>query len=104
MIIGISTGYNIRPEGLKLTKEAVWGKFDENYEMVDCGMVIGRSDQKCPVFGDMIPYKSVTIMCTKDQEAEVLYWIDYVQGVNAISARMEIGANQVALRANYMAW
>lgn len=94
------------PESTELTKEDVWGKYDlDTGTRIHKGMIVARSKEVCPHFGDTVPYKSVTVVCDAPQEAAVSYWLDYVQGGNSISDRKELlEGKQVALRADYQCW
>jgi hypothetical protein len=108
----------------KLTMDDVWGKFDDNLNLISRGMVVAQGyigDQYyekglehwknklklsnvCPVWGDEIPYKSVTVICNKEQEDEVRYWLCYVHGGGAVEKWKELPGNKVAIRSNYMCW
>lgn len=93
------------PEAKKLSKDDVFGIFDlEKMEKVSKGMVVASSDEFCPHFGDIVPYKSVTVVCRRDQVDEVSYWLEYVQGAGSITETKAINDLQVALRADYMCW
>lgn len=87
-----------------LTKEDVWGKFNENFEKISNGMIIARSKERCPIFGDVLPYKSVTVSCKPELEGEVIYWLEYVQGSDCISYRAELESGNIVMRANYQCW
>lgn len=97
---------NLRKNSNKknITKEDVWGKVNENFEKIDNGMIIARYNAKCPVFKDIIPYKSVTVVCKPEEENEVIYWLEYVQGMDCISRRAELENGDIALRADYQCW
>ena len=86
-----------------LQKWDVWGLFTDDHERVHSGMVVARQDTLCPVWGDVVPYKSATIVCQPDQEGEVDYWIGYVQG-GGPSARKVLDDGRIALRSDYHAW
>lgn len=89
----------------KITKEDVWGLYNtETFEIISDGMIVSRSDAICSVFNDKVPYKSVTIVCDKALYTDVAYWIEYVQGANAISNTLELQDNKIAIRADYMCW
>jgi len=92
------------PEAQKLTKEGVWGRFDENAGKIIGGMVVARSGDYCSVFGDEVPYKSVTVVCREDQYHEVLYWLEFVHGAESVSGVAGIGDGKLAIRSNYMCW
>jgi len=102
MQIMLSSNYSVNP-GTTITKEDVWGKYDDvNHKIIDEGMVVARQG-KCPIFGDELPYKSVTLVCTDDQLYDVLYWIDYVHGANSVSKILTMD-DGIAIRSDYMAW
>jgi hypothetical protein len=102
------------PKAKALTLEDVWGKYNANTMTQDsCGMVVARGNpetpKKCPIWGDDLPYKSVTVVCREDQEQDVVYWLEYVQGNNCISRRSELskrkyGKGMIALRSDYQCW
>jgi len=90
---------------MKLTKEDVWGKYDEDtHECVSKGMIVARTDEICPIFGDKVPYKSVTVVCAEGQYDEVVEWLIYVHGGDCISQMKELGGGKVALRSDYKCW
>lgn len=94
------------PEAKKLTKEDVWGKWDDNtHKRLSEGMIVAQTDQICPIWRDKVPYKSVTVICSPEQETEVRYWLEYVHGGNSVSRWKEIKQGKekkIALRSNYM--
>lgn len=93
------------PEAKKLTKDDVFGVYDvEKGERVSKGMIVASSGDSCPHFSDIVPYKSVTVVCSKNQVGEVSYWLEFVQGAGCISETKQVNDLQVALRANYMCW
>lgn len=104
----IINGYVSMPIGdepEKLKMEDVWGKFDKiTSKKISKGMIVARSEEQCPHFGDEVPYKSVTVVCSEDQVSEVIYWLDYVQGGDSIVSTKEIGNNKLAIRSDYMCW
>jgi len=105
----------------KLTQEDVWGKYEESHwkggipnttwipgrrkskGMIVASSVKGYSDV-CPVWHDKIPYKSVTIICDKQQEGDCEYWLEYVHGGGSVTRRKELSKGKVALRSDYQAW
>lgn len=85
-------------------KADVFGDFDhETFKKINDGMVVAKTDDVCPIFGDVVPYKSVTVICMKSQESEVRYWLSYVHGGPA-SKRFELPDDRVAIRSDYQAW
>lgn len=89
---------------VKLTKEDVWGSFDENHKKLSDGMIVARSEDNCPVWKDKIPFKSVTVVCTVEQQAEVTYWLGYVHGADSVSRVRGIGDGKIAIRSDYQCW
>lgn len=88
----------------KVQKADVFGDFDhDTLKKLGDGMVVARSEQKCPVFGDTVPYKSVTVVFDADQEADVAYWLAYVHG-GPYARRKVLEDGRVALRSDYQAW
>ena len=89
----------------KLRQEDVWGKYDEaTYKMIHRGMVVARSDETCPVWGDTPGYKSVTVICTKKQEQDVRYWLEFVHGNDCVLMAKTLADGRVAIRSDYMCW
>lgn len=86
------------PEAKKITKEDVWGGIGQN------GMIVARTDDKCPYFKDKVPYKSVTVVCDKDQVHEVTYWLEYVHGAHSVSKTKDLKNGKVAMRSDYKCW
>lgn len=83
---------------MKVSKEDVWG--NEN----DDGLIIAKSNQKCPIFNDVIPYKSSTLVCDSSIKDEVIYWLDYVLGGGSVSKTKEFEDGKIAIRADYQCW
>lgn len=87
----------------KLTKEDVWGKFEGNKQLSK-GMIVANSGEKCPIWKDKVPYKSVTVICDKKDFGLVQYWVSYVHGGNSISKIKNLPDNKIAIRSDYMCW
>lgn len=95
--------------GFRVTKDAVFGKFDENHERIDAGMVVARTGDICPIWGDEVRYKSVTIVVPEEyvrehRVIEVIYWLTFVHGENSVSRRWSLPDGTVAIRSDYMCW
>lgn len=91
------------PHNLK--KEDVWGNgIPDKNGNINKGMKAAIYNQVCPVWGDIVPYKSTTFICPRNKENEVIYWIEYVYGCDCISNRKELDDLRVALRADYQYW
>lgn len=94
----------IEPLRKELTENDIWGEFDENHVRINDGMIVGRHRERCPVWQDIIGYKSVTVICKSDQEIEVSYWLEYVHGANSVKKRKDLGNSRIALRSDYQCW
>jgi len=105
------------PEAKNLTKEDVWGAHEMESEYIPKipikwihhGMLVATSGDDglpnvCPVWGDELRYKSVTIICRPSLEQEARYWLEYVHGGGSVSRRKVISKNEIALRSDYQAW
>ena len=96
------------PVAKTLTKDDVWGVYDiDKGKRVSNGMIVAREDDKCPIFKDIVPYKSATLVCKLEQEYDVEYWSDFVQGGGSVSDRKELKGKDkgmVALRTDYQCW
>lgn len=116
-----------RPNGFKLYKSDVWGKWDEEtHECIDNGMIVARGlpsvdrhfteedreeflsrpnslPDKCPIWDDLLPYKSVTAVCQPDQQEEVEYWLSYVHGGGPTKIK-HLPDGRIAIRSDYQAW
>lgn len=105
----------------KLTQEDVWGKVEESHwkggilngewipsRRVSKGMIVASQTKgypdKCPIWHDKIPYKSVTVVCGVLQEPDVEYWLDFVLGTNSVSRRKVLPKGKLALRSDYKCW
>ena len=94
-----------KPEGFTLGKEDVWGEFHEiTYEKLSDGMIVARTDEICPIFGDKVPFKSVTVVCDKEQYDEVEYWLMYVHGGGCVQAERDLPDGRIAIRSDYQCW
>lgn len=94
-----------QPKDYSLTKEDVWGEFNiYTGEKLSKGMIVARYNETCPVFKDIVPYKSVTIVGPLDKQDELEYWLDYVNGGESISKVKTLDNNRVAIRSDYMCW
>jgi hypothetical protein len=104
------------PRAKNLTKEQVWGLWEEG-KNVEVGMIVAKGydlsnrdiansmpyPQVCPVFLDKLPYKSVTVVCAPSKKDEVIYWLEYVLGGGCVQQICRY-KNGIAIRANYMCW
>ena len=107
----------------KLTKEDVWGTFDANHKLVHRGMIVAQgmpsnmnpAEKKkiqdeikvsdvCPVWKDILPYKSVTVVCDVKQRDEVIGWLSYVHGGDCIAQEKALSKGMYAIRSDYQCW
>lgn len=93
------------PEPTEMTKDDVWGKWDEEHNIrVKDGMIVAHTGDICPIFGDKVPYKSVTVVCKEEEFESVKYWLEYVHGYDCISKMKEMEENKIAIRSEYQCW
>lgn len=95
----------------ELTKDDVWGIFDiDKMEYETTGMMVGSSSvalesmNVCPIWGDTLKYKSATFVCEREQELDVIEWLEYVHGGGCISRRKVLPDGKIALRSDYQCW
>jgi hypothetical protein len=92
-------------EAKTLTQDDVWGEFDDfSQKKISNGMIVARSGEICPIFKDKVPFKSVTVVCNKNQVPEVQYWLEYVHGGNSVSMMKQLNNGKVAIRSDYQCW
>jgi len=107
----------------KVTKDDVWGKYTDDLKLLDRGMIVAQgyigdkyyeeglgawkkkvqTTNVCPVWKDELPYKSVTVVCLKEQEDEVKYWLSHVHGGESEKTKT-LPDGKVAIRSNYQCW
>jgi hypothetical protein len=89
----------------KLTKQDVWGSFDETtHEKLSDGMIVARYKDICPIWKDELPNKSVTVICTETQFNEVSSWLEYVHGAESVTKAKTLPEGKIALRSDYKCW
>lgn len=89
-------------ESCRIQKADAWGDFDhDTFKKLSDGMIVARADDICPVFGDEVPYKSVTVICNKDDYDEVCYWLEYVHGGDCISNEKTLPDGRIGIRSDY---
>jgi hypothetical protein len=66
--------------------------------------VVEPIPQRCPVMGDLLPYKSVSVICEEKDYNAVTYWLEYVQGGGCVSNEKKLDDGKIFIRSNYMAW
>ncbi len=107
----------------KIKQEDVWGTFDlTQSKRTSKGMIVAQGysftqeeydahplraeffPRICPIWRDELPYKSVTVVCDREQEREVRHWLSYVHGGGNIEKVKELPDNKIAIRSNYMCW
>ena len=109
MEIKFSVSQPTVPVAKRLTQDDVFGVYDhDKKERTSDGMIVASLMKDfpdiCPIFGDELPYKSLTVVCALIQEEDVTYWLEYVKGANCVSKRKLLPNMRVALRADYMCW
>ena len=82
--------------GRKSDEDPCW-VFDEPY-------LVARQRERCPVWGDEVPFKSVTVIVDADDEGDAEYSLGYVHGGDCVSRRKELKDGRVALRSDYQCW
>jgi len=65
---------------------------------------VARYQDRCPVWGDEVPYKSVTVVVGASDEEDAEYSLEYVHGGGSVSRRKELKDGRVALRSDYQCW
>lgn len=89
----------------KIQKADVWGDFDHDTgKSLGDGMIVARADDICPVWGDKIPYKSVTVICNVEDCGDVAYWLEYVHGYGCMSMDKTLPDGRIAVRSDYQCW
>jgi len=68
-----------------------------------------KSDDKpipmvCPIMGDKLPYKSVSVVCKVEDFEAVEYWLSYVHGGGCIEFTKDLEDGTMLVRSNYMCW
>ena len=88
----------------------VFGKREERggeVVRVDDGMVVAHGKPykavKCPIFRDVIPYKSGTVVCSKEQLPGVLQHLMNAHG-GSHSGEKVLSDGRIAIRSDYQAW
>lgn len=94
-----------KPNHFKLEKDDVWGAWDGT-KKIKKGLIVAHTDQRCPIFGDAVPYKSVTIVFDPEKYPydEVTYWLSYVHGGGCIDKEIVLDDGKIAIRSDYQCW
>ena len=92
-----------------LTQEDVWGRYNmETHTRESKGMIVASSCEGypdiCPVWGDKMLFKSVTVICDIEQQTEVAYWLEFVHGGNSITKSKILDNGKIAFRSDYQCW
>ena len=64
---------------------------------------VAATDDVCPVWGDTLPYKSVTVAVPADEEHAAAYCLAMAHGAGW-SRRKVLQDGRVSLRSNYQGW
>jgi hypothetical protein len=109
-----------------ISMEDVWGTFSESpSKRLTNGMLVAQglpykenspealkiqnnSDdsplpQRCPIWNDLLPYKSVTVVCDEKDLNATTRWLSYVHG-GSHSNLKNLPDGKVAIRSDYQAW
>jgi hypothetical protein len=112
-----------------ITKDDVWGEFtgiDDprgTHVKISKGMITaqgipyepdspeGKALSKkigapavCPMTKAPLPFKSVNVVCKKEDQQAVEYWLEYVHGGGCVEFTVAVEGDRVLIRSNYMAW
>lgn len=94
-----------KPNQLTVEKESVFGTFcEKSSSMLDSGMILARNETVCPVWGDVLGFKSTTLICPPEDYDSVVYWCEYVNGAGSVSKTKTLDDGRIALRSDYMCW
>jgi len=66
--------------------------------------LLARTGDRCPVWGDEIPYKSVTVLVPAGMLSEAVFSLEYVHGGGSISRQKLMPDGMCALRSDYQCW
>lgn len=58
----------------------------------------------CPILGDKLPYKSVSVVCKVEDYNAVEYWLEYVHGGGCVERVVDLKDGMMLVRSNYMCW
>jgi len=111
------------PEPMSLTKEDVWGEkgrpplaphvpngWPERPSLKNPrGRIVQNSiprdeDHVCPIWGDILGPKDVTVVCHEDEADEVEYWLEHVHGGGCVVDYRDLPDGMVAMRSEYQCW
>jgi hypothetical protein len=92
-----------------ITQEDVWGTWDdERNKRTSKGMIVASEmkgyPDRCPIWKDKVPHKSVTVVCKKEQVPDVVYWLEFVHGGDSVTRMKDLPKGKVALRSDYQCW
>lgn len=97
-LISISEREYPKPETFNLSVEDVWGRV-KGREILDDGMIVSRTGQLCPYFQDVVPFRSVTVLCNEEHYKEVIYWLQKIHGTRCITnIRAVMDGRKLAIR------
>lgn len=64
----------------------------------------GDSPTLCPVWGDVLPYKSITVIVDKADLASASDACEYVHGGGSVRKTRNLPDGKVAIRSDYQCW
>lgn len=110
-----------------ITKDDVWGEYTEigdprgSHKKISQGMITAQGipyepdspegielSKKigvpaiCPMTKSTLPYKSVNVVCKKEKQQAVEYWLEYVHGGGCVEFTVAVEGDRVLIRSNYM--
>lgn len=65
---------------------------------------VARSGDRCPIWGDRLPYKSATVVVPALLLNEAVFSLEYVHGTGCVSRHQLLPDGTMALRSDYQCW
>jgi hypothetical protein len=67
-------------------------------------VAFGNGTNVCPIWGDKLPYKSITIVVDAADQDDAESCCAYVHGGDCVEKTRVLPDGRVAIRSNYMCW
>ena len=83
-------------------RDDMWVWDEEAGYIVACGYT--AFPPTCPVWGDEVGWKSVTVIVPAELENAATWSLEYNHGGGSVVKRLEMGDGRVALRSDYQCW
>lgn len=89
-----------------ITAEDVFGKFTTDFQILTEGMIVARHEDTCPIWKDVLGYKTYTFICLHSPEVltQVENILIFVFGGGCVEKRKRIDGDKIAIRASYQCW